>query len=210
LPSPANRRERSGQIADWNDARGFGFIETSDVRGRVFFHIKDFDAGHGRPLVGDKVIYELTDGRDGRPAAQRVRVADAILVRTDAPLRVTIRIVGALMLATAIVCCVVAGRTPTWLPLCYLGASFVSFAAYWSDKRRAERGEWRIAEGTLHTIDLAFGIAGGLLAQGILRHKSSKTSFGAMSAVIFALHMGGLLALLAGYGPAEFLAWLSA
>lgn len=210
MSGPGNRREHTGRIAEWNDARGFGFIEGSDAGGRVFFHIKDFDTGPGRPLAGDNVVFELTEGRDGRPAAQRVRLADTALVRTRAPMRVTIRVVGSLMLAAAIVSCVVAGTAPLWLPASYLGAGIVSFAAYWIDKRRAERGEWRIAEATLHFIDLAFGICGGLLAQGILRHKSSKGSFGAVSAVIFALHMGGLLALLAGYGPSEWLAWLSA
>lgn len=199
-PLPAgseNRKERSGQVVDWNDARGFGFIEAPDVHGRVFFHIKDFDTAFGRPLVGDKVVYELTEGRDGRPAGHLVRFADTVTVRRQAPMRVTVRIVGSLMLATAVVCCVVAGRAPIWLPACYLGAGIVSFAAYWVDKRRAERGEWRIAEATLHFIDVVFGIAGGLLAQGILRHKSSKLSFATMSALIFVLHMAALLALLA-------------
>ena len=193
----ANRQERSGQIVEWNDARGFGFIEDPEIRGRIFFHIKDFDAGPGRPLAGDKVVYELTTGREGRHAAQRVRLADTALVRTRAPLRVTIRIVGSLLLVTAIVCCGVAGRAPMWLPMCYLGAGALSFAAYWMDKRRAKQGEWRIAEATLHFIDLIFGIGGGLLAQGILRHKSSKLSFGITSAGIFVLHMAALLALLA-------------
>ncbi len=124
-------------------------------------------------------------------------------------MRVTIRIVGALVLATAVVCCVIAGRAPIWLASCYVVGSVVSFAAYWLDKRAAMRGAWRTMEATLHFFDLAFGIAGGLLAQGVLRHKSSKQWFGFVSAAIFALHMTALTLLLAGYDPIDWLGWLT-
>ena len=207
--------DRRGRIVDWNDARGFGFIEDPGVEGRVFVHIKDFAVAR-RPAVGDEVIYSPVVGREGKPAAKRVRIAGVASPRvsgeerTDAPLRVTIRIVGTLMLATAIACCVLFGRAPTWLALPYLACGVISFILYATDKGAAMRGEWRRAETSLHAIDLAFGIGGGLLAQGLLRHKSSKASFAAVSALIYAIHMIGLLALLAGYGPEEWLGWLSA
>lgn len=186
-----------GEIVEWNDERGFGFIEDPDIGGRVFFHIKDFGARR-RPQAGDEVVYELKDGQGGRPAARLVQLASVERAARRAPMRVTVRIVGAVLLVTAIMGCLVAGRAPWWLPLCYLGVGVASFAAYWLDKRAAEQGEWRTAEMTLHLIDLAGGIVGGLLAQGILRHKSSKLSFGLVSGAIFALHMAALLALTAG------------
>jgi len=123
-------------------------------------------------------------------------------------MRVTVRIVGALVVATAVVCCVAFGRAPPWLAACYLVGAGISFSAYWLDKQAARRRAWRTREETLHLFDIAFGIAGGLLAQGILRHKSSKLSFGVVSAVIFAVHMTALGLVLAGYDPVDWLNWL--
>jgi uncharacterized membrane protein YsdA (DUF1294 family)/cold shock CspA family protein len=206
--------ERIGTIVDWNDARGFGFIIGAGVRGRVFFHARDV-AGSVRPKFGDEVAYELVAGRLGRPAARGVfltgsrgTVAENVDEREDAPMRVTVRIVGALVIATAVVCCVVSGRAPNWLAACYVVGAAISFSAYWLDKQAARRRAWRTREETLHVLDLAFGIAGGLLAQGVLRHKSSKLSFAIMSAIIFALHMTALGLVLAGYDPVDWLSWV--
>ncbi len=206
-----------GRIAEWNDARGFGFIDGPGARGRVFVHIKDFDTRAIRPSIGDDVAYLVGVGRDGRPAAKSVRIlsakpANAIMEaeRVDAPMRVTVRIVGALVVATVVLCCVLAGRASIWLLLCYVVGGVVSFVAYWQDKRAAIRGTWRTMEESLHFFDVAFGIGGGLLAQGVLRHKSSKRVFGIVTGVVFAVHMAMLGLLLAGYGPTEWMAWLTA
>jgi uncharacterized membrane protein YsdA (DUF1294 family)/cold shock CspA family protein len=210
--------EHRGRLVQWNDARGFGFIDDTKVPGRVFVHIKDIAVALRRPAVGDEVDFLLFAGRDGRPAATRVRIVGAsprevsrgTAVRTDAPPRVTVRIVGSMVLATAVIFCVAASRAPTWLFACYLAGGAISFSAYWLDKRAATRGTWRTKESTLHLLDLAFGIAGGLLAQGLFRHKTSKELFGLVSAVLFTLHMAAIGLMLAGYGPSQWLAWLSA
>jgi uncharacterized membrane protein YsdA (DUF1294 family) len=66
---------------------------------------------------------------------------------------------------------------PLWLALVYLAASVVTFIAYARDKSAAVRGGWRTRESTLHMLGLAGGWPGALLAQQILRHKSSKAGF---------------------------------
>jgi uncharacterized membrane protein YsdA (DUF1294 family) len=58
-----------------------------------------------------------------------------------------------------------------------LALSIFAFFAYRSDKRRAEAGEWRIPEFTLHFTALIGGWPGAFLAQRRFRHKTSKTSF---------------------------------
>jgi uncharacterized membrane protein YsdA (DUF1294 family) len=55
--------------------------------------------------------------------------------------------------------------------------SLFAFAANWTDKRRAEAGEWRIPESTLHTAELAGGWPGAFLAQRMFRHKTAKESY---------------------------------
>jgi uncharacterized membrane protein YsdA (DUF1294 family) len=55
--------------------------------------------------------------------------------------------------------------------------SVFAFFSYRSDKQRAQAGEWRIAESTLHIIDFLGGWPGAFLAQRKFRHKTSKVSF---------------------------------
>lgn len=55
--------------------------------------------------------------------------------------------------------------------------SVATYAAYRSDKRRAEAGAWRIPETTLHFMALLGGWPGGFLAQRRFRHKTAKVSF---------------------------------
>jgi len=61
--------------------------------------------------------------------------------------------------------------------LTYLGMSFIAFIAYALDKSAAVSGRWRTSEQTLHLFSLAGGWPGALLAQQLLRHKTSKQSF---------------------------------
>ena len=68
-------------------------------------------------------------------------------------------------------------QPPRWVPALYLGASTVSFLAYAIDKSAAARGAWRISERTLHLLACAGGWPGALLAQQLLRHKSTKQAF---------------------------------
>jgi uncharacterized membrane protein YsdA (DUF1294 family) len=69
-----------------------------------------------------------------------------------------------------------------------LGFSILAFVAYWSDKRRAEAGEWRVPESTLHFFGFLGGWPGAFLAQRVFRHKTSKISFQVVFWLIVLLH----------------------
>jgi uncharacterized membrane protein YsdA (DUF1294 family) len=53
----------------------------------------------------------------------------------------------------------------------------VTLVAYALDKSAAVAGRWRVSEQSLLLLGLAGGWPGGLVAQQLLRHKSSKSSF---------------------------------
>jgi uncharacterized membrane protein YsdA (DUF1294 family) len=73
--------------------------------------------------------------------------------------------------------CALAGRLPLAVVGLYAGASLLAFAVYARDKAAAQGGRWRTQEKTLHMIALLGGWPGALVAQRVLRHKSSKASF---------------------------------
>lgn len=70
----------------------------------------------------------------------------------------------------------------------YLLMSLVSMATYAHDKRAAKRGRRRTPEGRLLTIDLLGGWPGGLIAQGLFRHKRRKLSYMLRFWGVVALH----------------------
>jgi uncharacterized membrane protein YsdA (DUF1294 family) len=69
-----------------------------------------------------------------------------------------------------------ANKTDIEVLFAYLAMSVLTFFAYAIDKSAAQTDSWRIREDTLHVFSLACGWPGALIAQQVLRHKSSKGS----------------------------------
>ena len=103
---------------------------------------------------------------------------------------------GAALIILLALAVVLLGRAPPWVLVAYLAFGVTSIVVYWFDKRAAQADRWRVSERSLHTIDLIGGIAGGLVAQQLLRHKTSKRSFAVATLLIALLHIAGLAALL--------------
>lgn len=61
-----------GEVVEWRDDRGFGFIEVSGSRERVFVHVSAFGQAQVRPAVGELVSFELELDDKGRRRAVRV------------------------------------------------------------------------------------------------------------------------------------------
>ncbi len=61
---------QAGTISDWNDERGFGWVEADGKR--VFVHIKEFGRADRRPKNGEKVRFELGGDAKGRSCATSV------------------------------------------------------------------------------------------------------------------------------------------
>lgn len=69
-----------------------------------------------------------------------------------------------------------------------LTISGLAFFVYRSDKKRAEAGDWRVSEGTLHFLSLIGGWPGAFLGQRVFRHKTSKRWFQFVFWSIVAVH----------------------
>jgi len=66
----------TGKIRMWNNARGFGFIESANSRD-VFVHFSEIkNKGPDFISPGDRVEFELGADREGRLLAKNARVLD--------------------------------------------------------------------------------------------------------------------------------------
>ncbi|OOG47250.1 hypothetical protein B0E52_04075 [Rhodanobacter sp. C06] len=186
-----------GRVIEWNDERGYGQIVTHGDQQRIFLHIKYFAAGRTRrPKVDDILTYAVVAGERGRPRADAVAFAATKPGRgAGAQLsKGSVLPVWGVTLFVAVLFAMAWQERVPWLVLAAYGAmSTVTFLVYWRDKRAAQEGRWRTPESTLQGLALLCGWPGAWLAQGRLRHKSSKRPFLAMFWAMVACNIAGLL-----------------
>ena len=67
----------TGVVKWYNPTKGFGFIQPEGGGKDIFLHVSAVErAGHGDLYEGDKVSYDLENGRDGRESAVNLRAPD--------------------------------------------------------------------------------------------------------------------------------------
>lgn len=185
-----------GQISEWNDERGFGFVRPRGSAGRVFVHISAFPPGSRRPSLAERVSYELGQDDRGRPRAMNVTyLVVRPLVREQQRQSqglIFAAVIAAIFLAL-VGMAVIVGSLHWAIIVVYVLASVVTYSAYAGDKRAAQTGAWRTKEGTLLLLGLAGGWPGGLIAQHRFRHKTKKGSFQAAYWLTVGLNCAGLV-----------------
>lgn len=179
-----------GKLTQWDDGKGFGFVEPIGGGERAFVHINAFDSKPKRPVDGDMLIYELSKDARGRWQAVRVSFSNVKSATTQRPHQISSLSLYLILGFFAWLCWwSLVDRLPLLVPMSVVLLSFVSYMAYAQDKRAAQRGQWRIAESTLHLLALLGGWPGALLAQQRLRHKSVKLEFRAMFSLTVLVHL---------------------
>ena len=166
-----------GRIIDWNDAKGFGFVEPNGGGDRAFVHVKAFERQGRRPVAGDLVAYVVQRDAQGRLNASAIRFAGAhtrraSASRSSAPRKTIAAIAFAVLLAGWL-----RHQWPVEVVVAYAAMSVIAIVLYAVDKSAAKRGGWRTQESTLHVVAMLGGWPGALLAQDMFRHKSSKAEF---------------------------------
>jgi len=67
----------SGTVKWFNTQKGYGFIEPEDGSSDAFVHISAVEkAGLGTLNEGQKVEFELVEGRNGKVAAENLSVSE--------------------------------------------------------------------------------------------------------------------------------------
>ena len=174
-----------GQIVEWNDTKGYGFISSIGGELRVFFHISSVTNRGYRPKLKDIVIFDVTEDSKGRLNAKNVVVQGA----NGFPFTV---LFGFSFLVAATASIAVFKGELILIPL-YLVLSVFTYLMFAWDKQAAKNGSWRTSENTLHMLSLLGGWPGALLAQFQLRHKSRKQPFKFILWVTILLNIGGFV-----------------
>ncbi|MDR3429750.1 DUF1294 domain-containing protein [Silvimonas sp.] len=194
---------KHGTLVIWQDAQGFGFIETPE-RARYFLHIKSIKrTGNGRPQVGDEVIFAPGKDAQGRPVASAATIGTSRPGRLpparSRPVRSEKRPswswLDLLAVSGLLILGAVCLRWPHGMQLLQIMAALsgLSLVLYAIDKHQARRSGRRIAERTLQVLALAGGWPGAWLAQRLFNHKSVKTSFRLVFAIAVVLQVGSVV-----------------
>ena len=172
----------AGHVKSWNAERGFGFIEPSGGGQEIFLHISAVPTQLRPPKIGQHFTFEVELNRDGKKRASNVGVVattrSSLRKKRNYPAQWSLASALAIPVFVAIYVALALTRgVSMWFAVAYLGLSIVCLLAYAFDKSAAVEGRWRSSEQSLLLLGLAGGWPGGLVAQQLLRHKSSKASF---------------------------------
>lgn len=171
-----------GELKNWKDDKGFGFIEPYLGGNEIFVHIKSFQNRSRRSEIGELVTYEILSNGNGKLQAVSVVYGSEKFHRRSAKQtqprqRFFVSAIASLAFLLVVVGLGILGRVPSILVWLYLGASIVAFFMYWLDKSAARNGHWRTKESSLLFCGLVGGWPGAFIAQRLFRHKSAKVKF---------------------------------
>lgn len=184
-----------GKVLNWNDDKGYGFVEPNGGGERAFVHVKAFNPRSRRPVTGEVITYELTREKNNRYKAENIKFARESKntnKRRKPKNSSSFGSVFILFFCIGLLMSVLIGRLPVLVVGIYVGMSLIAFIAYAIDKSAAQNDRWRTQESTLHMLSLIGGWPGAFLAQTKLRHKSSKTEFKSVYWFTVLLNLGGL------------------
>src|SRR4051812_45527343 len=106
----------TGKLIEWNDDRGFGFVEPIGGGERAFCHISAFANLSRRPALGEIVTYERSKDERGRLRAIQVRRAELrpkqVTTERTLPTSTRTPVFTSILFLIAVAAVAIAGRIP--------------------------------------------------------------------------------------------------
>ena len=187
-----------GEITEWKDGQGFGFVTQNGDGKRLFLHVRSFSRRGRRPVLNDGVTYVIAVDAQGRAYADQVSFVgerrEKVYAARGASSVLPLLFAGLFVVAIAALCLLDIFRWPVLA--FYAAVNLALFIVYWLDKEAARKAARRTPESHLHLLALIGGWPGALLAQRLFRHKSSKQSFQRVYWATVTLHCASIVALL--------------
>ncbi|MBD3793717.1 MAG: cold shock and DUF1294 domain-containing protein [Campylobacterales bacterium] len=170
-----------GIVVKYSEAKGYGFIRTSEREEDIFVHISEVQNAD-RLTIGQKVDFEIKQTSKGAVAQSVVAGRTALSPSL---------IYGIIAFVSTLLIALLLQQLP--LILNYLIAiNITTFLLYGYDKQLAQTDKVRVPERTLHMLALLGGSPAGLIAQRFFRHKTLKSSFQILYWAIVLLQVGVL------------------
>lgn len=169
-----------GKVQQWDDAKGYGFIQSTLSSERVFLHASALQNRQRRPVVGELVTYLVVKDDAGRSQAQNVTFAgEPLQIEPIKAAKASASWPVSLVLVFFIGLVVISWllNISWYVVIGYAVISLLTFVSYAWDKHKSKQAQWRTPESTLQILALIGGWPGGLLAQNWLRHKTRKPRF---------------------------------
>ena len=192
-----------GKVINWNDDKGFGFVEQNGGGPRAFVHINAFNPRSRRPVDGEMITYELKREKNNRYKATNIKFVqdNRKHIRNSAPntkksnqsKNNTLSSIFTVLFCIGLILSVLNGKVPVFVGIVYLAINLVTILVYAKDKYSAKNNRWRTPEATLHLLSLIGGWPGALFSQRVLRHKISKNEFVRVYWVTAFFNLSGLL-----------------
>ncbi len=168
-----------GTVVNFNDAKGYGFIQPDGQQNQVYVHATAV-TNRARLADGQRVTFDIV------PAEKGPRAANVIIDGAAAPARARqrssvspYRLFGivAVAITLGIMLAIIGIFNWPWIVAYFLGISSTTYLLYWYDKRASKRNQLRVPERVLHIAELCGGSLAALIAQRILPHKVRKGSY---------------------------------
>jgi len=166
-----------GKFVKWNADKAFGFITPNGGGDAIFIHKTALKNRNRIPKINDVITFSVIQDNQGRYCADQAIFSGEKSHSKQTKNISTFSIYLSLIFITFVAVAFFLGYLPRKILLIYISVSIITFLAYVFDKSKAQRGEWRTQESTLHLLALIGGWPGAAIAQQILRHKSKKKEF---------------------------------
>jgi len=177
------KQNRTGTLTKWFDDVGFGFVHVDASPTPVFVQAERFPVYQRRPKRGDRVTVRARPPEKGPTKAT---------ITTRGASRAGFVLLLLSVFAASYASCIYLSGSwsfPLLAVAPYVLLAPPTFFAYMLDKRRAELGQWRVQEATLHTLEFVGGWPVAFYAQQSLRHKNRKVSYQVVFLAIVTLHI---------------------
>jgi uncharacterized membrane protein YsdA (DUF1294 family)/cold shock CspA family protein len=189
-----------GKLIKWNAEKAFGFVRPNAGGTDVFIHKTALSNRKRTPQINDIITFSITKDKAGRYTASDATFLGEKLEKKVAIKPRKLSLLLSLLFLAVITASYFSGQFPQKLLFGYFCFSTITFLAYAFDKSKAQRGEWRVKESTLHLFSLMGGWPGAAIAQQLLRHKSQKREFRKVFWLTVIINVVGLMCLYSSSG----------